>query len=155
MAGKGTIFDSASAKLIAQTTRQYRQDFPNSPTPPDQSQPLNVRDDENYVLKIDSPASGGGKYWLKLLKAPTSDISDTGDLAESDFGTAYTPTNTATKYLGLNTPEVGQSTHALDNGTIVRATLHRHNTNGIIVMLITGYGLADCDAGSSSGSSTP
>jgi len=155
MADKGTIFDSASAKLIAQTVRQYRQDFPTSPTPPDDFQPRSDRDDENYVMKVDSPATGGGKYWLKLLQAPTSDISDTGDLAESDFGTVHTPTNTATKYLGLNTPEIGQSTHALDNGTIVNAVLHRHNTNSVIVLRITAYGLADCDAGSSSGSSTP
>lgn len=101
-------------------------------------------DDSPPTFKVTAHESGGGKYTLQLVRPGTTDITTSGNLAASDLGTLHTPTSASTKYLGLNLPEVGLSSHAIDVGAFVKGTIERRQTNGIIVVHIVGFGWDAC-----------
>jgi hypothetical protein len=68
------------------------------------------------LVKVISAASGGGKYIGRIWMADAAgdDVALTGDLTEAELGDEDVTTG---DILILNTSEVGESTHALTDGT--------------------------------------
>jgi hypothetical protein len=96
-------------------------------------------------VRIESAASGGGKYWGWILDDPVAFPRDTSDLVENDVGT--TPT-TGADVLIVNMHEIGKSTHDLTQAPIVVKTfmgeLMGINRDGDPVVAVNALDIKDC-----------
>lgn len=97
---------------------------------------------EPVQVKVTGSASGGGKYTGTLWTPPTSDVASTGDLAESELGTA------GASVLILNRREVGKTGHILASSgylpLVFEAVYLRTNSDGTEVYSIDGAQHKDC-----------
>jgi hypothetical protein len=96
------------------------------------------------LVKVTGSATGGGKYNGKLLTAPASLTTATGNLAESDLGTVPGSDDA----LVLNCREVGQTTHDLSSSSylplVFAGELLGVNSDGKYVVAIDGYQWKAC-----------
>jgi hypothetical protein len=111
MAERGVILDRTTAERMARATKAYERQ------PVDMRGPrVPLRIPSSVVLvKVTGNASGGGKYLGRIVKDTGSPATETGNLAETDFGELPATDNA----LILNAQEVGKSTHDLTTGTPV------------------------------------
>lgn len=115
-----------------------------SPAPiPDRQVP----EDDTVLVRIVSNASGGGKYNGVIVDPyPTSDVSSSGDLSESELGTADPDFPNA---LVLNLREMGRSTHDIEANdyvpTFFLGVVIRTNDDGTRVVVIESDQWEDCE----------
>lgn len=116
---------------------------------PEQNPPQ-VQKLKRYDLQ--SFATGPGKYWLRELSEPTSDVDPTTALTAADLGTAGT-----TDVLGVNSFEVGGTGHDLDLTSKPQAIFgydYHVNADGTKVAQIVAIQTEDCVPGSGGGGGT-
>lgn len=98
--------------------------------------------DGGCLVKPTAAGSGGGKYTGNIWTPPTSDISASGTLVESDIGTA------GTSCIILNTREVGKTTHDIAFSgflpLIFPGRIIHINADGTPVVAIDGNQWEDC-----------
>lgn len=97
------------------------------------------------LFKITGNAAGGGKYTGKTVdpSGVTSDVSGSGNLAESDLGTVAGSNDV----LALNFDEVGQSTHILSTSylpLVFVGYLIKTNSDGTKVVGFHGEPFENC-----------
>lgn len=114
---------------------------------PDDGKPVLVPLDGGKLIwvKIVGNETGGGKYTGKSYTHDgTSDVSASGNLAESELGTLSSTVDCRV----LNFAEEGQSTHDLTSGTPAVDTFLCHwfrtNSDGIKVCAVVAYDRETC-----------
>jgi hypothetical protein len=95
------------------------------------------------IVRIMSPAAGGGKYIGRIMNLPDDDVTEDGNLVEADIGVAPLHDDA----LVLNAQELNRSTHDLTTSPI--ATYHfigvivSYNSDNQYVVMINGIDLED------------
>jgi len=103
-AERGKVFTAGAARRIANVVRRVEA-TPTDLTGRRRRWPVSVGDDGTISGKVTSNASGNGKYNGKSFTDVTADVSASGNLAESDFGTL----SSTEDCLILNPVELGSS----------------------------------------------
>lgn len=107
----GYIFDAPGARRVVAATRRTERILGVGLVDGASDQAVAER---LIWVKITGNATGGGKYTGKSrIAGPSSDVSASSSVAESDLGT-FAPSNDC---LVLNFAEEGESTHDLTAGT--------------------------------------
>jgi hypothetical protein len=137
-AERGKVFTAGAAQRIANVVRRV-EGTPTDLTGRRRRWPVGIGDDGTISGKVTSNASGNGKYNGKSFTDVTADVSASGNLAESDFGTL----SSTEDCLILNPVELGSSTTGHDVTATANTDkfaiyftgrLVRVNSNGIKVV---------------------
>jgi hypothetical protein len=98
------------------------------------------------LVKVTGDGSGGGKYTGVIWTTPAAlSLTESGDLTEAEVG------QTGEEVFIVSTSEVGESTHALTEGTPKTKIFLAHEMTGVVadpsgkrVFAIVGFDWQDC-----------